>query len=785
MAKIPTILSDSAIRSGSTSPLGNPSELVVDDRIASGLSGLSRGVQTIAGAKLQIDQQRRQFEEVRWVNDSIGQERHYLHSWAMAELGKNDENVGENFWTHANERISQYESSAPSAKAAKAYRNQIGDFIFSRYTTLTKVGQDLKIQKTIQSVNEQTSNALGIYRESGAMPEALGELNREYERIGGYIDQVFGQLAPEKSREMRENLAIEMALGAMDKNPGFAKMIIETDKFLDERSRSSLKNQLEQSLKESRNLLVDKFEETREDHIVQAEFGVVDKPLPLRLYEAVYGKGAEAERQKRKDDFHVAVHVRANQFMEKFAPSNAHTVSAAFESLSKDVRTLEDRTVLRILDDKVRGLVQLQKTNRVAWLTQHNPEVKRLTKEVEEAATQSDRQQASSLRNVAIKKYQGRAPEKAPNPEWYLGLSTDDVSLLDVGVATETANAINKGTASEVLGQIDSLLAQFPDDQDKHIALRDLAVLPPAGQSLRPDYRMVVTHRNKFWVDSLIGAIDKVKELGKLNPETKETLGKEVDKNSTWVKFRRTHVVDNSQRADEVEGYREAILAYANALMVNQGHDPKDAVKKSIGMLVSSELGFTSVNGQPLAITKQRPNGTDRPDEEVEDLGRRLEIALEHLDPRHVNVQNFPMLKKFQTDEQKWNHFYEQLRERSFFQLSPDGQSVTVYFPDDAGLPFQVTDTNGQELRIYFDELPDFLSTTHPLSGVRRIPEFPKDQDIYTTEGNFLGLGNLFGTKRTVTNWPGMPYWIRPGIRKGAPNTVDDKFIPPDRRGNK
>jgi hypothetical protein len=279
-------------------------------------------------------------------------------------------------------------------------------------------------------------------------------------------------------------------------------------------------------------------------------------------------------------------------------------------------------------------------------------------------------------------------------------------------------------------------------------------------------YQLVWTHRDKWWVDTLVGAIDNVKDLGKLNPQTDAKMNERIDGNETWIKFRTTMVADNAQGASEVGAHREAIGAFANYFM-STGKNEKESVQKSIDLLIGSELGFTSVNGQALAITKQKPNGQFRTDEEISDFGRRMEVALEHLDPRYVNTKNFPMLKQFQTDEAKWNSFYQNLRERGFFRLSSDGQYVTIYYPDDLGIPFQMTDDQDRPFMIYLDELPMFhraSPVTGPIGGT--IPIYPTDRDIYEVEGNYLGLGHILGTRTTKTNWPGLPMWMRSGPRQ-------------------
>lgn len=767
MAKIPTIISSEAIRTGTTGPQAGPGSFGAAHDVGDSALQLSRGIRSVTGDVLAVRDARKRHEETRWVNDSYDQEYKYLHDWSKERIEAQDEAMAESFWKHSHERISQYTDKAPSKRAAEMFRGEMQRFVQGRYAMLAKTSEDIRIDKTIDSINSQIQNALGIYRESREMPnsQSVIDLNNEYQRLSGYIDSSFKEMAPGHAAKMREHLAVEMALGTMDYNPAFSKMIIELDKNIDERTRTTLKNQLEASQEHGSRVLADTFTRERANHLVRVEAGQTAAKLPLAIYEQHYGK-KHGPIQKADDDFKVDVFNRSNDFTTKYGHWNAGALSAKYRKLEEGRSTAEDKAVLGVLSDKIRDNIALQKSDRVAWLSQYNPELKRLNREVEEATTPESKSAAMSARNFATLKYQGYAPQGAADPEQYLSLSTDDRALMSVDAATSVVTAINRGKASEVIAHVNQQMANFPDKEHQFIAFKNLVELPASGKGLNRMYQLVWTHRDKYWVDSLIGAIDNAKDLGKLNPETLAKMNKAVDFDETWIKFKRTMVDDNSQGAFEVEGYREAISTFANVFMNEQGLDEKKAIKKSISLLVSSELGFTSVNGQPLAITKQRAGKPDRSDGEISDYGRRFEIALEQVDPRRVNAENFPFLKRLQTDEAKWNNFHQQLRDKSFFRLSADGQFVTIYYPDDNGIPFQVTDENKRPFMIYLDELPEFTYEAAPNIMVPRgmapiQKSQTQDKDVYDVSGNLLGLGHIFGTYRSKSNWPTHPKWIR------------------------
>jgi hypothetical protein len=776
MAKIPTIQASEGIRTGSTGPHAEPGSFGAAYDMGGSALQLSRGMRSMTGDVLAVREAKRQTDEARWINESYDLEQKYLHDWSKSKIDARDENMAEEYWKHAHERIKLYTEKAPSKRAATQYQAQILHKIQGQYASLAKTAEDIRIENTVTSINSQIQNALGIYRDAREMPNSnsIIDLNGEYQRLQKYIDDSFGKMAPGEAMKLKEHLATELALGTMDYNPAYAKMIIDTDKNLDERTRTYLTNQLQQSQRDGNRLLADEFTRARKDHLVKVEAGLTAQKLPQEQYTKLYGP-VDGVREKRDDDFAVDVYVRANQFMDKYGGWNAGALSQAYRKLESERKTNEDKAVLGILSDRVRQSVQLQAKDRVAWLSQNNPEVKRLTREEVEAATPEARKTARSAKNFAMLKYQGYAPNDAADPELYLGLATDDRSLLSTDEAEKSARIINTGKASEVIDKVTQMFQMFPDEEHRYIAFKDLTTLPAAGKEINRMYQLVWTHRDKWWVDTLIGAIDNAKGLDRLTPESMNKLNEKIMSNATWIQFQRTMVGDNAQGTSDVEAYREAIGTFANYFMTNQKMDEKQAVNKSVDLLLKSELGFTSVNGQPLAITKQRPDGHFRTDEEIQDYGRRLEVALEHLDPRYVDARNFPALKQFQLDENKWNNFYQQLREKGFFRLSQDGQYVTIYYPDDLGIPFQLTDDQRRPFMIYLDELPVFHRTspiTGPIGGTT--PIYPEKRDIYEVEGNYLGLGHILGTRTTRTNWPGLPMWMR-----NAPRTAPNVYPTP------
>ena len=162
-------------------------------------------------------------------------------------------------------------------------------------------------------------------------------------------------------------------------------------------------------------------------------------------------------------------------------------------------------------------------------------------------------------------------------------------------------------------------------------------------------------------------------------------------------------------------------------------------------------------------ILKERGNGELRPDGEIEDIGRRLSVALKDLDPRQVDQSRFVGLTTIHPDESNINRLQalrDLITQRGFFVNDQSGQSVSLFITGDSGIPFQLRNKKGQPFEIQLDDLPQFTSVD--LVGTNEGGEIAtqrKEQprNTYPLQKIPEGVGfldRILGTYQKQTNWP-------------------------------
>jgi len=132
-------------------------------------------------------------------------------------------------------------------------------------------------------------------------------------------------------------------------------------------------------------------------------------------------------------------------------------------------------------------------------------------------------------------------------------------------------------------------------------------------------------------------------------------------------------------------------------------------------------LGSTTINGVPVFFPRERPMQSgerqpDRTDEDMAGLGRRLEDALVFVDPSKFNLRgddgrlHWPATKDL-TPEQRNKAIKDDIMAHGFFQPSPDGQSVTLYYHNGQE-HFEIRDEKNKAFSLYLEDVPDFTKTT-------------------------------------------------------------------------
>jgi len=718
------------------------------------LSLVARNVNISNEYKRQAEEKRKHRDDLSWVVKSVEQERAHLNEYFTNPDNNSKETFAKDFRGYALDRIKEYEAASPGPEASAAFRDSMLTFVAGRYDNALSVSEKNHIDGVISGIEDTTSNIISSYKNASKIPgvDATSELHISYSLIESQIDDSFGNQSPALVKRLKSELVTEVVLASAKNDPDFARQIVDQSESLDEKQRISLHNHIDQETKTRNIVEVDSFQRLRNDYLVQVKNGFQTEKLPLGNYEMIYPPD-ESIKQKRRDDELIDVFNKANKTVTALSGKSARKIVSEVSKIQDNIKSTEDEDVAQIVTTKLRDVLELQSKDRVSWMEQYVPEIKSLSEDLQNASD-SDKARLITERNESVLKYQGFPPEDTPSDERdkYLALPTNDRHLMKLGEATGYANMINHSPAEKAVEAIGSVLTNYSDTKHQFIAFNDLVTMPNKGDGILQEYQLAWQNKDAGWVDTYVGALQNTKALGELTTEKRVDLENEILLNKTWTQFQRSMIGDQQARADEIVGYRNGIITYANAMIVS-GKPLEDAVKISVNRLVGTTLGFPDVNGSPVAILREKsdPSLTPRSDKDIEDIGRRLSVSLKYLDPRDVNQGQFPVIQGISTEKspERMQELRDIITSKGFFQTGNDGQSVSLYVEDDAGYVFQVLDRKNKPYVIHFDDLPNFQEDEF----TEYDPFNPRKRNMVPSKRYKLPLSE--------TNWPQRPDFVK------------------------
>lgn len=762
MARIPSILADKNLRATPQSPSAQP----VDSgfgALAGGLMNASQAAETAMAAQAQIDSKRQNAIDAQWEGDSLFQEANYLNKWQSEH--STDPDYAEAFLKHATERIKTYEEATPSKRAKANISQRLKSFVASRYDQALGVTERNRMEGAKESVISQTSFALGNLRTSKNLPgvDVLREAETSRLDILRNIEGMFPN-SPETVRKLSAYTDAEMALGMAPLDKELAQDTIKNSKHIEESDKPTLLYKIDVLSKAQDQANLDSTNRTRRDHLATVEAGNARGKLPLSLY-SVYDNPAQ---EKEKDDFKIDVYNDVHDYTVKIAPLNSAATARELNKLQKNVSSERQKLVLDALGNQMIEIGRMREKDRANWLRTYNPEIRALEQQMI-GLDPNDVQYKSLSRQVfaAMDKYQGFAPTGAKDADLYLGLATNDRTLMSKEEAARSASQINQGTGDDAVSRLNQVLAQFPDLDQQMIAFNDMV---GTTDGIKPEYQLLWQNKDQWFASSYAKALSDAKSLAKLSDETKNKFSDAINANPTWIKFE--HAARMAGRIEEAAGFKSGIMTYANYLQGQNQSKLETAVNDSVNHLLSSTLGFTSVNGRSLMVYKPTLKQTKRTDDDINDLGRRLGVSLRHLDPREVNQEKFTGLQIIHPDEfntDRLQALRDVITRTGFYVNENDGQSVTLFVVGNDGIPFQLRDRDNKAFQIFFDEVPDwwrdpgteFTDFLLPLRGqfsglpgkIQVVPEktYPL-REGYNESVNWFD--KILGWPEKQTHWP-------------------------------
>lgn len=605
-------------------------------------------------------------------------------------------------------RISELEANAPSKEAAEQFKSRALGQAASRYDQAAARSTQTKIGNLMDSYDNEVQAMLYAYRNNSSDLSGLGELEESRAIAIADAKETFSD-SPKLAKQIESQINLSIIAETIDSNPEYAKALLNEDKTISPEKRAQLLRQIDRSEKSVSALERDTFNRSRESTVFNAVKGDSYDKVPIEEYELYYDAD-KAAVMKRQDDLKIDAYKMANDFVDTISNKNSTTQMQELEKLVESAQAPEQRAAIQqIIEPQVRANLEMIEKDPVSWVSRNNATIKRLDAEIEKA-TDEERIGLLTERNELILQVQGYSDGVMDDSE-YLNKPSNHRNLLTVDEATQLANRINRESPQVALDTIRGIMAEYPDEQHQWIVFNDLASI--GKEKIRQEYAMAFQNADKWWIDSYLASLQNFDGLKELTQSTVQDIRASVNAHPSWMAFQTSIIGDSFQRAGEIKGYKSGIEAFAKSFMA-RGSSLDDAVDKAINYLIDESLGFTEINGEPMPILREKQDGTVRTDQEIADVGRRLNVALSRVDPRRIDQSNFGFLSGLGPDEERVERLQalrDAVTSAGFWQMSPDGQSALLYYSDDNNNIFQVREKDGTPLEIALDDLPSFTTT--------------------------------------------------------------------------
>lgn len=741
MPNIPTYEGGQSTQTGGYSGIGSDSFGL---EIARAGQNLGNSIMTTAQVIDEKQKHIKSMDDQKWANEQYEKAKLSLAEYSANPEVAQAEDVASKIQDYSksiNEQVTP--DSAPSHEAYQMFRQNFNNWSNSRVVAAFDQGYENKINNSIGSVNTQISSAITSYRQSSAKDKLPGLID-SVASIKSYISNSFDKYAPKVADKLRTDLITQTVLATAGDNPAAARSFLNSETSIDEQTRRSLQNEINQAAHVKNQFEIYQFDSATKDVVTAARAGTVaTNPFTLDYYKAFYGDDM-GQARKAEDDKQIATYSQGNDILKAISGQAAPYQQKVLNTLGDRTKwTVADATdrenLFAFVSQKIQANIELQDKDTAAFLQLNNPHVKQANDAVsiahEKYAADPKNEELRASYSAKLKQandisllFQGAPPEgtDAQDAPLYLNRSSNQMTLLPNKIAEDYGTELNQAKPQEFIKKTGDILAQYGDDKQRMIVFNDLVTKGKLSQQ----YQFAWLNKDAWWVDSYLGAVKAGNDVKLAEKDMKDLEGY-VDSNPSFKNLQATMIGDNLQRSSEIRGFKEGITQWAKVL-VTQGKSPKDAATLAAKNLIESKLGFTKVNGKPLMFLRERPGLPDRDKATDEVLGPALESALQQIPIKEVDTTPFTALQTLGTDDAKNQALSNQINSRAYWQTGSNGQSASLYAIDENGIQaFQVHDKQGKPFIVNFDEVP-------------RV--------------SLIGRRNLFPTYNTSTT---RPSWIK------------------------
>lgn len=759
-------------------------------RLAQGLNDVSRGILLNRKTSEEIIKQRKEKDDALWVEQTLSNYHRGLTDFEVDKNNQGRTDYLEAFDQKATADVDAAIENAPSPEAADLFRRKARDTVDSRYGRIASTQASNELSSDLNTLEMSWGNTLSAYHKLSATDSAgaAGDLLDNLANTSESIMTIYGQAAPDTARKLVASKIEQAAMALADKSPELAKKVVIDNPYMDEQSRQVIINRIDKKKEEVSLVLKDDFATAREKAVVAAAKNGTAADIPIEDYQRVY-PGEEGIVMKRRDDSKIQAAVSSHSFLNDvrgMTPAEKQKKAEEFNKLAdtEDKMQAYGSIIVPALTRDQR----LFDTDSVQWLYENNDTVVNLQKEID-ALQEPDPNQGGSADNSVgvfppkdgapftpdptkiaatreqlyntILRYQG-FPTEGADSKRFMNKPPGQRRLLAKSQAETYANQINSGTIDQVVSTINGILDNYPTDELRAQVISDLTSLPT--EKVKPEYQVAFQNATQSWLPDYIGAIQNVGELADMSIIDKAKLKTTLASNKTWLDFKASVSGPQNQRSKELAGYFDAIEIYARTKVAKSGMDPKKAVDEAISQILTStmmpvtiptpaenafgrqytsgmaEHSFWSGKGSNQQLWIPRTLfGERRSDADLQDIGRRMGIALAHIHPDDVDQSQFAGYDL--TDkEKKRGLIARQIRTTGQYYPDPGGQTyhLTVKSAVD-GSRVDLRTKDGKLFQLPIDKLPAYTKKVGNEFKPLPFPiEYSGEKDLwYTNTGAF------------------------------------------------
>lgn len=672
-----------------------------------------QGIGDVASAASGIGNSLAAVNNEKWTNDAMSQLHDYYAKWMEDKHNSTKETFASDFKTLADKSMSEWAAKAPSRAAQDAFTMRFKSFTSDRYEAATATSVQNQLGNLVRSNDDLNSTIVKNYITDRNIKnfDANGNILNNLDQRFSEIDKTFGDIAPNKARELKANMASNAAYATMNFSPATARKILDKSVgILQEHQLHTIENQIR--IAEQANSSVDQsdLETLIANKKAAAERFLRPAPVTMDDVMPLIKDKKRAQELVTKTNSYLEVHRLAADEIDKLNPLNAaaqvRQVTALNGRVKDDADAAKNDMVAKLTEQQMNQNLRDMHSDPGAYLMANNPVLKGMNAQIDSLSKDN----AGGKNNDAlIQKFSERDalllraqsnPSEGDNPDSHFVQNRSQLRVASDAEAKAVVGQVNQGSPEEGVKVIRGFLAQHP--QNERIAFNQLVQNKLDGIT----WLGFMNIKNPNVAD-LFGAVKNMKaDLG-LTSEKFNNFDSALKANSRWQAAMLAFPNDNNQSIDFTDDIRRGVLAYATTL---KGLTPEKAVAQSTEKWIYSELFPADVNGQQV-LFERNMDGRTWTDPEIVDLGKRLGQLPKVLDPRHIKLTDengslhFPQLEEADNPITKMEALRSMVAANGFFQPAGNG-FATLYSRSATGTPFEVRDQNNQAFAVKLSKVP-------------------------------------------------------------------------------